>query len=72
MKKIYRVEVDCAHCAGKMEIAAGKLDGVAEITINFMTQKMTVVYAEGCDTDKTLKSIIKTCRKIEPDFEIIG
>ena len=47
MKKIYKIEVDCAHCAAKAEDAAKKVDGVIDLAINFMTQKMTVVFADG-------------------------
>ena len=47
MKKTYKIEVDCANCALKMEEAAKKVDGVAEATVSFMTQKMKVEFAEG-------------------------
>ena len=70
MKKTYKIEVDCAGCALKMEDAAKKTDGVKEATVNFMTQKMTVVFAEGADEAKVLKEILKTCRKVERHFDI--
>ena len=70
MKKIYKIEVDCAHCAAKAEDAANKVAGVADLSINFMTQKMTVVFAEGADEAKVLKEILKTCRKVERHFSI--
>jgi copper chaperone CopZ len=70
MKKIYKIEVDCAHCAAKCEDAAKKIAGVRDLSINFMTQKMTVDFAEGADEKKVLKDILKTCRKIERFFSI--
>ena len=70
MKKIYKIEVDCAHCAAKAEDAAKKVAGVADLAINFMTQKMTVDFAEGADEKKVLKDILKTCRKIDRFFSI--
>lgn len=70
MKKIYKIEVDCANCAALCEAAAGKVSGVCELAINFMTQKMTVVFADGADEKKVLKDIVKTCRKIERGFDI--
>lgn len=70
MKKIYKIEVDCAHCASKCEAAAAKVEGVRELAINFMTQKMTVTFADGANEEKVLKAILKTCRKIERDFDI--
>ena len=42
MKKTYKIEVDCANCANKMEEAACKRPGVAAPTVNFMTLKMNV------------------------------
>ena len=42
MKKTYKIEVDCANCAAKMEQAAAGVSGVANATVSFMTQKMNV------------------------------
>ncbi len=42
MKKTYKIDVDCAACADKMEVAAGKTPGVKEASVNFMTLKMKV------------------------------
>ena len=70
MKKTYAIEVDCANCAMKMEEAAGKLPGVAAASINFMTQKMSVEFAEGAEEKAVMKAILKACRKVEPDCEI--
>ena len=47
MKKTYKIEVDCANCANKMEDAARKTAGVKEVTVNFMTQKMIVDFEEA-------------------------
>ena len=47
MKKSYKIEVDCANCAQKMEDAANTVAGVAQATVSFMTQKMKVEFAEG-------------------------
>lgn len=70
MKKTYDIEVDCANCANLMEDAARKIQGVAAATVNFMTQKIVVEFAEGYDPKKVMKDILKACRKIEPDCEI--
>lgn len=70
MKKTYRIEVDCAHCAGLMEVAAGKIEGVASVVVNFLTQKMTVEFEDGCDERTVMKQVLKACRRIEPDCEI--
>ena len=70
MKKTYKIEVDCANCAAKMEAAVQKTAGVATATVNYMTQKMIVEYAEGADIAATLSVIAKTCKKIDSDFSI--
>lgn len=70
MKKTYQIEVDCANCANLMEEAARKTDGVASATVNFMTQKMIVEFAEGADAKQVMQAVFKACRKVEPDCEI--
>lgn len=70
MKKVYKVEVDCANCANLMEIASNKIEGIANANINFMTQKMSVEFEEGTDEKKVMKAVLKACRKVEPDCEI--
>ena len=70
MKKTYKIEVDCANCANKMEGAAKKVPGVADVTVNFMTQKMIVDFAEGADAAAVMKQVVKACKKVEDDCEI--
>jgi copper chaperone CopZ len=71
MKKTFALEeLDCAHCAAKMETAIGKLDGVISASISFMTQKLTIEADEN-DFDKILKAAQKAIKKIEPDCRII-
>lgn len=70
MKKTYQIEVDCANCANLMEEAARKTDGVVSATVNFMTQKMIVEFAEGADAKQVMQAVLKACRKVEPDCEI--
>ncbi len=70
MKKTYKIEVDCANCANLMEEAANKVEGVAKAAVNFMTQKMTVDFAEGSDPKTVMKAVLKACKKVEPDCEI--
>ncbi len=70
MKKIYKIEVDCANCAAKMEEAVKKLDGIADATVNFMTLKLTVDFIDGADEKAIMKKALKACRKVEPDCEI--
>ena len=69
MKKVFKIEVDCANCAAKVEKAISKIEGVKEVNINFMTQKM-LFDAEDEKFDELLKLAIKTGKKVEPEFEV--
>lgn len=70
MKKTYKIEVDCANCANLMENAICKIEGVSTAVVNFMTQKMIVEFEDGYTPEDVMKTVLKACRKIEPDCEI--
>ena len=70
MKKTYKIDVDCANCANKMETAANNTDGVKSATVNFMTLKMIVEFEEGQDPKSVMKDILRNCKKVEDDCEI--
>ncbi|MBR1477470.1 MAG: cation transporter [Lachnospiraceae bacterium] len=70
MKKTYKIEVDCANCAQKMEDAAKKVEGVIDATVSFMTQKMKVEFAEDADHNGIMQNVLKACKKVEDDCEI--
>jgi cation transport ATPase len=70
MKKTYKIEVDCANCANLMEETAKKVSGVADATVNFMTQKMIVEFSEGAEAKSVMQDVLKACKKVEPDCEI--
>ena len=70
MKKSYKIEVDCANCANKMEEAAKNTAGVKDASVNFMMLKMSVEFEEGQDPDSVMKEVLKNCKKVEDDCEI--
>ena len=70
MKKTYKIEVDCANCANKMEAAAQKTPGVKNAAVNFMLLKMTVEFEEGADAKAVMPEVLKNCRKVEDECEI--
>ena len=70
MKKTYKIDVDCANCANKMEVAANKTEGVKEATVNFMTLKMKVEFEEEADPQAVMEEVLKNCKKVEDDCEI--
>ena len=70
MKKTYRIDVDCANCANKMEEAARKTAGVAAATVNFMALKMIVEFDDGQDPRAVMEQVRKNCKRVEDDCEI--
>ena len=70
MKKTYKIDVDCANCANKMEEAANKTAGVKEAVVNFMTLKMSVEFEEGADPKAVMPEVKKNCKIVEDDCEI--
>lgn len=71
MKKIFKLEdLDCAHCAAKMEDAIKKIDGVSSVSVNFLMQKMTLE-ADDAVFEDVLKKALKAIKKVEPDCRVI-
>ena len=70
MKKTYKIDVDCANCANKMEEAAKNTAGVKDATVNFMMLKMIVEFEEGQDPKAVMPEVLKNCKKVEDDCEI--
>ena len=70
MKKTYKIDVDCANCANKMEEAAKKTSGVKDAVVNFMTLKMNVEFEDGAEPALVMKDVLKNCKKVEDDCEI--
>ena len=70
MKKTYKIDVDCANCANKMEEAAKNTAGVADATVNFMALKMIVEFEEGQDPKAVMQDVLKNCKKVEDDCDI--
>ena len=71
MKKIYLLEdLDCAHCAQKIEKEVAKLQGVTESKVTFLTQKLTVEVDEE-KAGSLLNEIKKIVKKVEPDVTVV-
>ena len=69
-KKFKMVDLDCANCAAKMENAIRKIDGVQDATVSFMSQLLTVE-ADDSRFEEILDQIVKVCKKVEPDCQIV-
>ena len=64
MKKSYKIDVDCANCAAKMERAVAKIPGVKSVSISFLTQKISVG-TDGDSLDDIMKEAARVCKKVE-------
>lgn len=69
-KKFKLVDLDCANCAAKMEGAIKKIDGVNDATVSFLTQKLTLD-AEDARFEAVLDEVVRVCKKVEPDCQIV-
>ena len=71
MKRVLKMQdLDCANCAAKMENAIKKIDGVNSVSISFMSQKM-FLDVEDSKYDIVVKEIVKACKKVDSDCEVI-
>ena len=71
MKKSYKISVDCPVCAGKMEDAANRTDGVKSASVNFMSLKMNVEFENDVeDHEKVMRAVLENCRDVDDDIEI--
>ncbi len=70
MKKTYKIDVDCANRANKMEAAAKNTDGVKDAVVNFMALKMIVEFEEGRKPEEVMPEVRKNCQKVESDCEV--
>ncbi len=70
MKRTYKIDVDCANCANKMEEAANRTEGVKSAVVNFMTLKMIVEFEEGADVKEVMQNVLANCKAVEDDCEI--
>lgn len=71
MKKRYKmIDLDCANCAAKMEDAIRKIDGVNDVSVSFLSQKLTI-NADESRLDDIMAQVVKTCKRVEPDCTIV-
>ncbi len=71
MRKSFRLdEIDCANCALKLQDALAQVEGVESVSVNFLTQKLTLTAADD-RFDAVLDQVVKTAARVEPDCEIV-
>lgn len=72
MKKKFKVEnLDCAHCAAKMEEAIKKIPGVEDAAMNFMMQKLTLEIADDANMDEIVEKAQEAISKVSIVCEIV-
>lgn len=70
MRKMYRFyNVDCAHCAQKIQELILKIDGVRACVLNFLAQKMVLEF-DLSNKERIMSEITTVAKTIAPDFEI--
>lgn len=71
MKKTFKMkDLECANCASKMENAILKIEGVEEVNISFLTQKLKLV-ADDVKFENIVNEVEKIIKKIEPDCKLV-
>lgn len=71
MKKTFSmIDLECAHCAAKMEAAITRLDGVTGASVNFLAQKLTIE-ADDAAFDQIVTQAVGICKRIEPDCQVV-
>ena len=71
MRKSFRLdEIDCANCARKLQDELATLDGVDAVSVNFMTQKLTLTAADE-RFNEVLGRVVALVARVEPDCEIV-
>lgn len=71
MKKSFvLMDLECAHCGAKMEQAISRLEGVNQVSVNFLAQRLTLD-AQDDKFAAVVEEAAKICKKIEPDCRLI-
>ena len=70
MKFVFKIEeLDCAHCAAKIEKAISKIDGVEIASVAFLAQKLTIE-ADESKIEAIMEKAREVAKKVEPDCVI--
>ena len=68
-KTIKLLDLDCGHCADKLQTAVKKIAGVTSVSVNFLGQKM-ILEAPDDQFDAVLAEAKALIKQIEPDVTI--
>ncbi|MDD6466826.1 MAG: cation transporter, partial [Erysipelotrichaceae bacterium] len=68
MKQFLIKGLDCANCAAKLERALQQIEGIREVSLDFMGQK--IVYESDLPEEEVLRLMKDVAKKVEPDAVI--
>lgn len=72
MKKKFKFEgLDCANCASKIEDAISKMDGVNEVRVSYLSEKVKFDLRDDIDLDKFIEDCNEIADNIEPGSKIV-
>ena len=70
MKSRFKIKgLDCANCAAELERAIEKIDGIDNVSISFMAERMELEF-EDVKKDEIMKKLNKVIKREEPDVKI--
>ena len=70
MLKKYNIKnLDCAHCAKKLENDLSKIEGVTKCNVNFLSQKITVEF--DLEEEKLLEEMKAVIKKTTPSVKLV-
>ena len=70
MKCKFKIKgLDCANCAAELERAIEKIEGVNQVSINFITERLDIEFNDD-NVEEFIKKLKKVIKKEEPDVSI--
>ena len=72
MNKVFILEdLDCAHCAEKIQNEVAGIAGVLSSKCTLLTQKLMLELADDADVSAISKEVKSIVNKFEPDVTVI-
>ncbi|WP_002204502.1 heavy metal translocating P-type ATPase [Bacillus cereus] len=72
IKEVFVLEgLDCANCAMKIENKVKEMPTVSEATVDFVSKKLRVEFANKRELESTVQNIKNVVQKLEPDVKVV-
>lgn len=70
MKLKFKIKgLDCANCAAELERAIQKIEGIKEVSISFLSERL-VIEIEESQKAEIIENLEKVIKKEEPDVTL--